>query len=517
MSVPTDQLRLKYSALLAVILFFFFCLTGTILLNPAPVSSAGLSNAVATLSNSRLSFRAGVSASYSAGSNVISVGTSQGINPDYGTSHLFPGDVVCLDDGSNNYRGCHGNHTYTVNRVTNSNTFSLTAPLSGDSAAVDISDLVIASQSGILTVSINEGNTIPANGTITLNIPAVQSGGIPASYDGIPDVGTSNDTNGFDLNGIAASSAVSVSGGTGCTWSPTYTITPGDGSGTLHAIVFTTTTTCQGNITMIIGNTAAAANLLINPAPLLNTRVQGQADVYKLTITIKDNLGNAVDSIDTRISPVEGVLVSATIDKSLSFQVTGLPAGTNACGSSTNVTTTATSVPWGTISAYDTFYNAAQKLTVSTNASNGYAVLVEENDQMGKEGNVCVGSSAGESVNCIQDTTCSASICTESSASDWSTPNNYPGLGFSLQNLSSSSPAVWSYSQAGYQNCGLTPSFCARQFADQEASENKATIMYKAAPSNNDQMVSCFRLTVDAIQPAGYYYNKVKYTATATF
>ena len=83
------------------------------------------------------------------------------------------------------------------------------------------------------------------------------------------------------------------------------------------------------------------------------------------------------------------------------------------------MTTTATSVPWGTISSFGAFKEAAQTVTVSTNADAGYVVKAEENDQMGKDGIACTGATAGESVNCIQDTLCGTVSCSESAGYYW--------------------------------------------------------------------------------------------------
>ena len=104
-------------------------------------------------------------------------------------------------------------------------------------------------------------------------------------------------------------------------------------------------------------------------------------------------LTNTIDTATPRVAPVEAVLISANVDESLSLVVAGLTGGAGTyCGTKTqSVTTTATSVPWGHLAAANTFYYAAQSLTVNTNATSGYAVTIQENDQMGKNGNICTG------------------------------------------------------------------------------------------------------------------------------
>jgi hypothetical protein len=188
--------------------------------------------------------------------------------------------------------------------------------------------------------------------------------------------------------------------------------------------------------------------------------------------------------------------------------VAGLSPGTY-CGQTTDVTTTAYSVPWGTIVTPDSFLEAAQQLTVSTNADGGYTVKIEENDQMGLNGITCTGAGAGESVNCIQDTTCNVTGCTESTSQDWTVAGSYRGLGYTLANLSGTD-AAFVYNES-------SRTFSAKQVADQEATETKQTIMSNNGPVSSKQAYVCYRIAISGTQAAGYYYNKVKYTATATF
>ena len=232
------------------------------------------------------------------------------------------------------------------------------------------------------------------------------------------------------------------------------------------------------------------------------------ADIYTINVKTRDGSDNTLDEVDIDIAPIEAVLVSATVDETLAFTVAAVAAAASTCGQTTDVTTTAYSVPWGTLSTADSFSEASQQLTVSTNADGGYSVTIEENDQMGKNGGSCSGASAGESVNCIEDTTCDGAACTESTSADWATASNN-GLGFSLANQSGSD-AEFLYNES-------SRTFSSRQVADQEVPETKAAVMSSAAPVSGSSVYVCYRISISGTQPAGYYYNKVKYTATATF
>ena len=451
--------------------------------------AASLTNISATLSNPRLSFYGAVNGGTSAGASAINIKTS-GNYGDKNTNHLFPNDTVAV--------GVNGN--MTVASIVDSDTFTLSSPLS---VSVADGDTIYATQSGTLTISFTITNQIPANGYVLVTIPDPPTNG----NDGAPDTADSVANNGFDLNGMTTAN-ITTTGGTGCTWG-TETLTAGTGSG--HKYKVTTTTACTGgSITVTVGD---ATKGLVNPAPVYTGHTQGTADIYRISVGTytgdPDSGGSLIDSGYAIAAPVEAVLVSATVEESLSFAVGGVNVGTTACGQVMDVTTTATSVPWGTISTPNTFKEAAHTLTVSTNANNGYTVKIEENDQMGLNGKTCTGANAGEADDCIQDTTCNATGCTESTSQDWTDANTYRGLGYSLANISGTD-AAFTYNESGR-------TFSAKQIADMEAGETKQTIMSNSGPVDSKQIYVCYRIAISGTQPAGYYYNKVKYTATATF
>lgn len=447
------------------------------------------------MSNSRLSYRAGIS-SGSSGSSLVTIDSSG--NADNDTDHLFPGDTLCFVDAA--FSGCSGQtppSTYTVANIPSSTTFNMTNPLAN---ALTSNDLAVASQSGTLTVSFVNTQVVPSDGDILITIPAVNTA-TAQTNDGYPDTSSAVTSNGFDFKNVAAS-GISTTGCTDGNWNTTETITTGTTT-TDHTIrIDRQTSSCAASSTVTV-----TIQSVINPAPISSGHTQGTADVYAINAVTRDGSDNTLDTVDMKVAPVEAVFVSATVDETLSFSVAGVSSSTTHCGATTSVTTTAMSVPWGTISTADSFLNAAQTLTVSTNAVSGYSVKIEENDQMGKNGVACSGASAGESVNCIEDTTCDSG-CTQSSSTEWTTATNN-GLGFSLANVSGTD-ASFTYSES-------SRTFSSRQIADQEASETKANIMSASTPKSGSSVDVCFRITVSSTQPAGYYYNIVKYTATGVF
>jgi len=324
-------------------------------------------------------------------------------------------------------------------------------------------------------------------------------------------------TNGFDLGGVGTGDISVASSGCDNNWT-VASVTAGTASADHLIQINRSTNSCAASstITVTVGD---ASNKLINPAPISTGHTQGAADVYTLNVKTRDGSDNTLDQSNIKVAVIEGVLVSATVEETLAVTIAGVASTTSACGATTDVTTTATSVPWGTISSFGAFKEAAQTVTVSTNADAGYSVKAEENDQMGKDGIACTGATAGESVNCIQDTLCGTVSCSESAGYYWTSTAKY-GLGFTLANASGTD-ASFLYDSTS-EPCtttggGTSTNFCARQFADQETPETKQTIMSNAGPVASSQVSLCYRLNVSATQPAGYYFNKVQLTATATF
>ena len=458
---------------------------------------AYLTNSSVTPGNSRLSFKSGVTSGTS-GSSLITI-PSTGY-PDNSTAHLFPGDVVCFTDGGQN--GCIGNRTYTVSSIVDSTHFNLTSALM---SSLDPSGYVVATQSSTWSIAFTNGADVPNGGSILLSIPMADNA---KGNDSIPDSAGTIATSGFDLHGLTSSN-ISVSGCTSANWG-TATVTAGSGTGDHTISIPRSSTSCAAGTNVVV---TISGGGLVNPAPVSSGHTQGTADIYGFNITTRDGGSNTLESVIPRASLVEAVLISTTVDESLSFVVSGLSAGSY-CGNTT-MDTTATSIPWGHLGSTNAFYYAAQRLTVSTNAAGGYAVTIQENDQMGKNGNACTGTapSSGNytfgSNNCIRDTICGSSNCSETTATDWTDATSYPGLGYSIANQSGTD-AAFSYNDSGR-------TFSSKQIADVQGGETPQTIMSNSGPVSGSSINLCYRISVPGNQPAGYYYNIAKYTATATF
>lgn len=496
-----------------VMFILFFILGGLYFLyTPPAIDTANLTTASATMSNSRFSYRAAIGATSAVGSSYVIVSSSTSNNVgNTSNSHLFPKDTLCFWDSAST--SCIDSTTYTVNAVGTGNTdFNINKPLGtrlvGGSYA-------LVNQATYLTISFVLGTSVPSDGDIQITIPAANQTAA-LNRDGMANTQSSIANNGWDLASLRSNgTATTMSTGdvyvtAGGTWT-TSSITAGTSGGGHIIVINASSTVASGTtVTINVGSTAVADAThaqLTNPAPISSTHVNGVADAYTITVKTRDGSDATLDTVDIKAAPVDGVLVSATVDESLALTIAGRALSTVSCGSTADVATTAVEVPWGTLSTANTFYNAAQQVTVSTNGASGYDLTIEENDQMGKDGVAGVGATAGELQNVIKDTTCDGGTCTSSLAVGWTGITNN-GFGFSLENVSGGHTA-FSY--------GGGALFSARQIADQEVPETKQNIMTHTLPVSADSVYVCYRISISNTQPAGYYFNKVKYTAIPKF
>jgi len=123
----------------------------------------------------------------------------------------------------------------------------------------------------------------------------------------------------------------------------------------------------SGTTTIMIGENAAGGN-----AQLTNPSVGS----YEINLTV-----GASDIGSTRVAIIAPVVVTAAVDTSFTFTVAGLPGGTDVNGLAVTGTSTATAIPFGSLSANNAS-SAAQRLSVSTNASYGFAVTVQTDQQL---------------------------------------------------------------------------------------------------------------------------------------
>lgn len=469
--------------------------------------SANLSAVSVTMSNSKLSFFGRLDGNNAQGGSIVSLQTSG--NPSNSTANLFSKDVVWIGDGSTG-------STYTVYTSTASGTenkFTITSTL--DANDFQANDVVIATRSSSLTANFTTVTAIP-NGYFRILVPA--SSNTSASADGMPDPG------GFDYlaTGVGVTCPANATGysfSTGVATATAVTV----GSTTYHAY------SCYYAGNGAIGQSfLATVSAVINPAPT-NTHTVGTADTYSIIVQQMEVLGggtpatdNVIDATTVKVAPIEAVRVTASVAPTLQFSIAGISSASLPCDDgnmSSKVTSSATNVPLGDL-AISSFTDAAQTLTVSTNAVGGYVVTARENDQLTRIGTAsCAdggtdGYGAGHA--CIPDTTGASETGV---GLTWSSTNT-KGFGYTTKFRSTadaSTPTRYAYFDGTNSSCTGANKFCARKFPDLQNLEAAEPIFSHTSTADTHKVDVCYRAVVAANQEAGDYENNITYTATATF
>lgn len=112
------------------------------------------------------------------------------------------------------------------------------------------------------------------------------------------------------------------------------------------------------------------------------TGVTGDAQITNPSATTSygiDIAGTMADTGQVRVAIVDQVTVSASVDTTLTFTVTGVNSSSTVNGSPTTTaaTSTSTALPFGTLTA-GVSKVLAHDLAVTTNATNGYTVTVQQ-------------------------------------------------------------------------------------------------------------------------------------------
>jgi hypothetical protein len=474
----------KFNLMLTVL---FVILAAFYVAKQRMVFSGEFTSTSATLNNARLSFSSALEGAQTVGSSLVIMDTTN--FPSTSVLQLQARDAITIN----------GN-PYTVATTiddTNDDTFNLTSGLGVGDVTNDMA--IYGLQTSTLTVRLTTISAL-AGGSFRILVPATSDTG--TDHDDIPD------DDGFDFGSGTPATVTCPTGPVSYgTWSDTAT--PADTSTIvmdgIYYHLFECAYTGTGAVGTDFGTTydAFVINDLINPSPS-STHTLGQADTYSVIIQQLDSSATVIDQTVTKIGVVDAVKVSASIAPQLTFTIAGINSGVSACGVNTDVTTTALTVPFGglTIAA---FVDAAQKLTVTTNALNGYAVTVAENDQVSRGGLVCTSDTPSNT--CIADATVAGASHTTSA--DWTDPTDY-GFGYSIGAVTSGVTPAFYYNES-------SRTFSAKHFADLEHPEVPQVIFSRGTVASNDQADVCYRIAPAATNVAGNYENYLVYTASATF
>lgn len=437
-----------------------------------------------TLSSSRLSFAGRV---LSVAGNLVSINPT-GISGFSSTSsaNLRVGDSILINGVSHSVQ--------SIQNTANNQFFTASVP------SASAGNPIYYLSKPTHTITFTSGTTIPS-GFFRVLIPASTG----TNNDGTPD------PDGFDFNSMASAgkttyaSATNATGFTFDTSNIGATVSGGTNCiAGYHCFEFhyTGAGTMGTQISLVVGN---ATSSLIAPSPKLGHDI-AIADSYPVFIQQFSNGTNPSTSTPVFIKKgsvalIEPVRITLTVEPLISFQIVGVAAGVSACGVTTNVSTQLgvegpLTVPFGSL-PINSFVNAAHTMMVSTNAVNGYVVTVQENRAMGLNGGATT---------TIPNTTCDSGSCTYTSNSNWVTAAGHPGFGYSLESVSGATVPF----TAG-------ASFSAKAFPSAGSGQPAQIVMSGSTVADAHTANLCYRISVDATQPAGNYENQITYTATASF
>lgn len=211
--------------------------------------------------------------------------------------------------------------------------------------------------------------------------------------------------------------------------------------------------------------------------------------------------GTQTDRGDTRVAVVNQVTVTASVDTTLTFTVAGVASGQTINGETISTTTTATAIGFGTL-ASGTPVLAAQDLTVTTNAQNGFIVTVRQDQNLL--------SSNGADIDTFQDGANTATpIAWVGPAATLGNENTYGHMGLTSDDTDLNANEFYS---------GAVIKYAGNFFAT-----TTRTIFSHNAPSdgttqNIGKARVGYKIQVSALQEAATdYTNRLIYVCTPTF
>lgn len=245
---------------------------------------------------------------------------------------------------------------------------------------------------------------------------------------------------------------------------------------------------------------AGGTDFSFSTGNITNSTSAGTYFARVMTYTSTDCSTGLTDDGVTAFAIISGVTVTATVAESLEVTVTGIAAGDCVQSTGTSVTTTATTVPFGTVSP-NTFYRGCQNIQVVTNAANGFVMTTQEETNL---------RSAPHN---IPDTTCDTGGCSETTAAAWTVATANHGYGHSCYNITGT-PCSTVYAGDNFRQfaCRGTNAEC----DPGTGNETAQIFMSTTGPANVTGRI-LHRLTVSPTQAAASYSATVVYIVTPTF
>jgi len=236
-------------------------------------------------------------------------------------------------------------------------------------------------------------------------------------------------------------------------------------------------------------------------ATTTNPSVEG-SQLIQIT-HIDADTGDIKERVQVRVAIINDVLMTARVDATLEFNVSGLPSATSFNGVTCDRDTTATTTDFGTLNP-GASTTVCQALDVTTNADDGYIVTVEQDQELT--------SDSGSNINSFNDSPDGTGTTTpeawESPSGILDTYNTYGHMGLTSDD-------------ADLSTLGSYNDFTNSKYAGLNASD-PMVVMHHDGPSdgatqNKGAVNVAYTAEITALQEAGDYENTLTYIATPTY
>ncbi len=249
---------------------------------------------------------------------------------------------------------------------------------------------------------------------------------------------------------------------------------------------------------------SASTTRTITVANITNPATDGDR---RMDIKTYNAAGTLLDRVGVMVYIVSDVLMTATVDPTLDFVISGVNAGSKSVnGIACSATTTATSTPFGTLVVNATT-TVCQKLNVTTNADDGYVVTVEEDQELT--------SDSGSNINSFDN---SPNGTGSTTVHTWVSPTNtldaYHTYGH--MGVTSDDQDLTTYGYSDFYHSGGTAQYAGFNSTD------PITIMHHTGPSdgstqNIGEAFVAYSAEIASLQEAGDYENTLTYIVTPTY
>jgi len=231
------------------------------------------------------------------------------------------------------------------------------------------------------------------------------------------------------------------------------------------------------------------------------------SSTYYLEISNRNSSDVVLEYVTVAVRIIEDILMTATVESTLVFNITGTTTDAVVNGVGCDAVTTATATPFGTLEV-NTAKTICQDLYVTTNADDGYIVTVEQDGELT--------SDSGSNINSFRDAADGTGLTVPEpwGAAPANTLDSYNTYGH--MGLTSSDSDLDSFAYNDYYNGGGDAQYVGLDGTD------PVVIMHHDGPSDGATQDKGFATVaytaeIGSLQEAGDYESTLTYICTPTY